>query len=235
LRDGDDVGAALDDGRAALTNWAAFRADDDRSGPRALLGNENEQGHEGMEHGSDHEGMDHGSGHEGMDHGGEVAGLPMAMTEPDRDGLQLDVLKISLGPVLAGWPTGLVLRAELQGDILAGADLSWIETSAVFYEPDTSLGLARMAAMRGGRAARSTAAKASGVRDMRRVTSAWNAARVEVLPAAGPVLRQCVMLRDLECASTSRNAFGPSADGAPLANCRPREGWRSPSRRRGKG
>lgn len=62
-----------------------------------------------------------------MHHGGEVAGLAMASTGPDRDGLQLDVLKIALGPVLPGWPTGLVLRAELQGDVLASAELAWLD------------------------------------------------------------------------------------------------------------
>ena len=66
-----------------------------------------------------------------MHHGGEVAGLPMAMTAPDRDGLELDVLKVSLGPVLPGWPTGLVLRAELQGDVLTGAAFSWLDVESL--------------------------------------------------------------------------------------------------------
>ncbi|RZU30812.1 hypothetical protein [Blastococcus saxobsidens] len=92
--------------------------------------------HEGMDHeGMDHEGMDHeGMDHEGMDHegmhmhhSGEVAGLPMASTASDRDGLELDVLKVALGPVLPGWPTGLVLRADLQGDVLTSAELAWLD------------------------------------------------------------------------------------------------------------
>ncbi|TFV62488.1 UNVERIFIED_ORG: hypothetical protein E4P37_17175 [Bacillus sp. AZ43] len=92
-------------------------------------------GHEGMDHGSGHEGMDHGSGHEGMDHGmhhgGEVAGLAMASTGPDRDGLELDVLEVALGPVLPGWPTGLVLRANLQGDVLTSAELAWLDADTL--------------------------------------------------------------------------------------------------------
>ncbi|MDT0275615.1 hypothetical protein [Blastococcus goldschmidtiae] len=89
--------------------------------------------HEGMDHeGMDHEGMDHeGMDHEGMDHGGDVAGLPMASTGPDRDGLELDVLKVALGPVLPGWPTGLVLRADLQGDVLTSAELAWLDAGTV--------------------------------------------------------------------------------------------------------
>jgi hypothetical protein len=122
LRAGDDIAAALDDGRAALTDWAAYRADDDRPSPSSLLDEENEQTHDGM---------DHGGGHEGMDHGGEVGGLPMAMTGPDRDGLQLDVLTVCLGPVLPGWPTGLVLRADLQGDVLIGAEVSWLDADSL--------------------------------------------------------------------------------------------------------
>ena len=91
-----------------------------------------EPGHTGMEH-SGHEAMDHsgmgGGDHSGhhMHHGGEVAGLPMAETAPDRDGLALDVLRVSLGPVLPGWPTGLLLRAELQGDVVTSAQLSWLD------------------------------------------------------------------------------------------------------------
>ncbi|RBY97585.1 hypothetical protein DQ237_01185 [Blastococcus sp. TF02-8] len=147
----DDVAAALDDGRTALRERTRPGAADDRPDPSSLLGKEDEQSHEGMDHGSGHEGMDHGGGHEGMDHGGghegmdhgggseghhmhhggEVSGLPMASTGPDRDGLELDVLKVSLGPVLPGWPTGLVLRAELQGDVLSRPALSWLDAESL--------------------------------------------------------------------------------------------------------
>lgn len=126
LRHVDGLGAALDEGRAALLHRAVSGADGDRATPASLLGNDGHADHEGMDHGGGHEGMDHGSGHH-MHHGGEVAGLPMAMTAPDRDGLELDVLKTSLGPVLPGWPTGLVLRAELQGDVLTSAELAWLD------------------------------------------------------------------------------------------------------------
>lgn len=65
-----------------------------------------------------------------MHHGGDVAGLPMAMTAPDRDGLELDALQVSLGPVLPGWPTGLVVRAMLHGDVLTGVTATWIDADA---------------------------------------------------------------------------------------------------------
>jgi hypothetical protein len=129
-----DAVVALDAGRDALVRRVGSGADgDDRPSPASLLGKEEDADHEGMDHGSGHEGMDHGSGHEGhhMDHGGEVAGLPMASTGADRDGLELDVLKVALGPVLPGWPTGLVLRADLQGDVLTSAGLAWLDAGTV--------------------------------------------------------------------------------------------------------
>ncbi|MFH9819731.1 hypothetical protein [Streptomyces sp. NPDC017230] len=50
-------------------------------------------------------------------------GLPMAESGEDRDGLMLDRLHVPLGPFLADWPTGLVIRAVLQGDVIQQADL----------------------------------------------------------------------------------------------------------------
>ncbi|NYG55312.1 hypothetical protein [Nocardioides perillae] len=84
-------------------------------------------GHEGMDHGDGHEGMDHGGGHEGMDHGrhGDMdmspSGIPLAQGGDDRDGLEMDVLDVRLGPVLPHWPAGLVLRCSLQGDVVTEA------------------------------------------------------------------------------------------------------------------
>lgn len=94
------------------------------------------------DHGMDHDdhGMDHSahSGHDmggHMHHGGEVAGLAMAGTAADRDGLELDELKVTLGPVLPGWPTGLVLKASMQGDVLTNVSLSWIDG----FVPDSAV------------------------------------------------------------------------------------------------
>lgn len=114
-------------------------------------------GHEGMGHsghaGTDHSGdggMEH-SGHAGMDHsdhgGMDVAGLPMADTAPDRDGLQLDELRISLGPVLKGWPTGLVLSGRLQGDVLSGVTLRWADADEPGMQPPPDSGDIRLLAL----------------------------------------------------------------------------------------
>ncbi|WP_325176312.1 hypothetical protein [Streptomyces liliifuscus] len=90
---------------------------------------EHEEHHEHHEHQqngdtdprADHSGHDMHSGHHGHaghDMGGLVEGLPMADRADDRDGLRLDVLHVPLGPVLADWPAGLILRLALQGDVV---------------------------------------------------------------------------------------------------------------------
>jgi hypothetical protein len=45
-------------------------------------------------------------------------GLSMARQGPDRDGLELDRLHLTLGPLLSDWPAGLVVRVVIQGDVL---------------------------------------------------------------------------------------------------------------------
>ena len=75
--------------------------------------------------------MDHGDmGDMGdMDHGdmGDMAphGIPLAGGGEDRDGLEMDVLHLPLGPVLRHWPAGLVLRCALQGDVVVEAQ-AWL-------------------------------------------------------------------------------------------------------------
>lgn len=53
----------------------------------------------------------------------QPGGLPMADRAPDRDGLTLDQLHLTLGPVLADWPAGLAVRLTLQGDVVQSAQV----------------------------------------------------------------------------------------------------------------
>ncbi|RFU21739.1 hypothetical protein [Geodermatophilus marinus] len=181
---GAEVAAALDAARAALLAGG----DADRPDPEALLGSGEEDGDEdpGADDGSDedadepdgdHGGMDHG----GMDHGGmEVAGLPMAQTGPDRDGLELDVLAVSLGPVLPAWPTGLVLRAEVQGDVVTGAELSWTDDPPQAADPDPQrLALDRLARLL------EVAGWPAAARDARRARDGLGSADPDRVVAAG--------------------------------------------------
>jgi len=139
----DDVGGRLDEAYAGLLDTVHHRHDaHHRPSASDLLAEQAEdegmrhEGHEGMSH-EGHEGMDHGGhegmsheGHEGMDHGGHgghgdmdmsPGGIPLAEGGEDRDGLEMDVLNVRLGPVLPHWPAGLVLHCSLQGDLIAEA------------------------------------------------------------------------------------------------------------------
>lgn len=56
-------------------------------------------------------------------------GLMMAERAEDRDGLKLDVLHVPLGPFLPGWPAGLVIHTQLQGDIIQAAHAQILDHS----------------------------------------------------------------------------------------------------------
>ncbi|WP_146069802.1 hypothetical protein [Cryobacterium sp. M15] len=57
-------------------------------------------------------------------------GIPLASGGPDRDGLEMDVLHVPLGPVLPHWPAGLVVRCVLQGDVIASAQAEILPAAA---------------------------------------------------------------------------------------------------------
>ncbi|MFP5342558.1 MAG: hypothetical protein ACLGIJ_06510 [Candidatus Limnocylindria bacterium] len=59
----------------------------------------------------------YGQGGSGMT-GGTPYGRPMAELGPDRDGLRLDVLPVTLGPFFPRLPAGLVLDVKLAGDVV---------------------------------------------------------------------------------------------------------------------
>lgn len=176
--------------------------------------------HEGMDHGKkddgaedshadmDHEGMDHGGmSHEGMDHGGMEMPMPggigLAGEGKDRDGLDLDALKVPLGPYLPFWPAGLVLHCELQGDIVFAARAEYAfgrgeelpiggpsgtERAALVRQSDL---VSRLLALAG--AARE-AAKVRGVRDAALDGAALDECR-RSLAASGTRLRRNWLLR----------------------------------------
>lgn len=106
--------------------------------------------------GMDHPGMAHGDMDDGMS---MPAGLAMAERGDDRDGLMLDQLHVALGPLLVGWPAGLVLRVTLQGDVIqsARAELVGAEAPGSFWvEPATRAMYGEAVTV--GEAARRTAA-----------------------------------------------------------------------------
>lgn len=72
-------------------------------------------------------GHDHGGrGDGGHDHGGHGDGDddPMAITGPaSADGLVMEPLELQAGPLGVALPSGLVVRARLDGDVVAGAEV----------------------------------------------------------------------------------------------------------------
>lgn len=96
----------------------------------------------------DQDGMDHGD----MDNGDmdmAPAGIPLAEGAEDRDGLEMDVLHLPLGPVLPHWPPGLVLHCTLHGDVVTEVEVELLE------EPGTGHDAADMRDSLGVAAARS--------------------------------------------------------------------------------
>jgi hypothetical protein len=51
----------------------------------------------------------------------EPHGIPLAGGAEDRDGLEMDVLHVPLGPVLPFWPAGVLLHCTLAGDVVTEA------------------------------------------------------------------------------------------------------------------
>jgi hypothetical protein len=105
--------------------------------------------HEGVSHeDTDHEGMHHGSVREpagtkptDMGHGGMEmpmpGGIPLAGGGDDRDGLEMDILNVPLGPVLPHWPAGLVVDCVLQGDVIVSARARVLEAPSMPMEKPT--------------------------------------------------------------------------------------------------
>ncbi|MDM4718260.1 hypothetical protein QTQ03_01170 [Micromonospora sp. WMMA1363] len=110
IRSPDVVSAALEAATVDLCDQARQR-NDSRDRPGGGPG--------GTQHG--------GVGHGHMDMAPD--GVPLAGGEPDRDGLELDVLHVRLGPVLPYWPAGLVLRCSLHGDLLAEVAASVVDAT----------------------------------------------------------------------------------------------------------
>ncbi|MFG2472912.1 hypothetical protein ACGFXB_47060 [Streptomyces canus] len=120
------------------------RAPDDQGHPNHSVGHAHgdhapHTGHEGHEGHEKHQPDDHAAHMDHMDHQshaghmdhmghdmhamGEVAGLPMAERGDDRDELRLNQLHVPIGPGLADWPTGFILRLTLQGDVVQGVEV----------------------------------------------------------------------------------------------------------------
>jgi hypothetical protein len=178
-----------------------------------------QSGHEGHEsqqpddHAAHMDHMDH-QGHAGhMDHMGhdmhamgEVAGLPMAERGDDRDELRLDQLHVPIGPGLADWPTGLILRLTLQGDAVQGVEVDHLPVPSGRRLPfwdEPWLRAAQGEEVTGGSAAR------------RRCASHLDSAgRLLAVVGWDDVAARCRRLRDELLSGASRDAISGDLRGA---------------------
>jgi hypothetical protein len=131
----EDVCDVLARARDVLVDMGHQRSDarDRVPADQALDAQHEDMEHEDMEHG----GMDHG------DMGMSPAGIPLAESGEDRDGLEMDVLHLPLGPVLPYWPAGLVLRCSLHGDVVTEAEVEKFGQRSRPGEEDREMAAAR--------------------------------------------------------------------------------------------
>ncbi len=75
-------------------------------------------------------------------------GIALASGADDRDGLEMDVLHLPLGPVLAGWPPELTLLVTLQGDVIVEVEVQrlepTVEADSEAYRLDAAAQLLRL-------------------------------------------------------------------------------------------
>ncbi|ABP53244.1 hypothetical protein [Salinispora tropica] len=124
--------------------------------------------------------------------------IALAHGGEDRDGLEMDVLHVRLGPVLPDWPAGLVLRAHLHGDLIVEAQAGVVDAGQGGYASgahvvggdtsgEASQDVGEFAAQRCDNAARvlalagwqDAAGRARAVRD-RFLTGEWSVATTEL-------------------------------------------------------
>lgn len=120
----DRAAAALEHAEAALGSTVRQQAD---SSARAGHGTDDgdrpparHDDHPAAPHG-DHPAAQHAGTNTGAAQSAPGGGIALAHGGEDRDGLEMDVLHVRLGPVLPAWPTGLVLRCHLHGDVIGEA------------------------------------------------------------------------------------------------------------------
>ncbi|GJF13180.1 hypothetical protein NGTWS0302_11140 [Mycolicibacterium cyprinidarum] len=66
------------------------------------------------------------------------SGIPLAGGGDDRDGLEMDVLQLRLGPVLRHWPAGVVVQCSLQGDLIVDARAWLVDADQTLPPPSRS-------------------------------------------------------------------------------------------------
>ncbi len=122
--DATDVAAALDTAATRYLDSSAHRRDAHRRREDATSRAADEGSGVGdMSDGDMSDGdMSDGDMEMEMDMSGP-GGIALASGAEDRDGLEMDVLHLRLGPVLSGWPSQLAVWCTLSGDVVVGAEV----------------------------------------------------------------------------------------------------------------
>ena len=156
VRAGSEAMELLNGAREQLRHGARRIADlDVRRGftPSAEAMGHGHEDHDGEgeqgEHGGNAEHSDHhdhdSDGDGGHDHSAMMPdGIPLAEGAEDRDGLEMDELHLPLGPVLAHWPPGLILRVALHGDVIVDAEVEQLATSRGSQSDDSIVWAGRL-------------------------------------------------------------------------------------------
>ena len=168
IANADVIGAALDNAVTTLMDTQHHREDVRERRQSPGTDGVADPGHHAMDHGGmDHEQthhheMDHEHAHhhemshehadhpemshQHMHHDGmdmAPAGIALAQGAEDRDGLEMDVLRVRLGPVLPHWPAGLVLDCRLHGDVITEAQASCVDAEHLRSSTGSVSSLAR--------------------------------------------------------------------------------------------
>lgn len=127
-----DTASQREDARRRRTTPELSTASRDM-GHHAHMGHPMEMGDQTQMDMGDHLEMDMGDhmqmgGHMGM--GMAPGGIALAGGAADRDGLEMDALHLRFGPVTRYWPSGLILRCTLHGDVIARAEVDLLDAQA---------------------------------------------------------------------------------------------------------
>ncbi|GAB2908228.1 hypothetical protein GCM10027047_03130 [Rhodococcus aerolatus] len=90
---------------------------------------------------------DHAARSAGPEDGDMPGSLDMAGSAPDRDGLGLEQLHVSLGPALTAWPAGLRLDVAIQGDVVQEAAVVAVDDAVAVDDDPRVLALDALATL----------------------------------------------------------------------------------------
>jgi hypothetical protein len=136
--DAAEIDAALTRASAYLADTAVQAADARQRRSPEVASGETDTHDTNDTHASHDMDMDMDMDDGGMHMAMAPSGIPLAGGGDDRDGLEMDVLQLRLGPVLRHWPAGVVVQCSLQGDLIVDARAWRIDADQALPSPPRS-------------------------------------------------------------------------------------------------